>query len=368
MRDVFPTICEQVADQMRRLGKMQGAEGQSVISETAGAADREAALRKEAGAKGAAMPPGSAPLQRALMTPVKKLLLNDSVLTRAMVRVMARPGPIAMLMVVRDEIDIIGQNIDFHRRMGIEHFVVTDNGSVDGTRDVLADFKRRMGESIVVIDDAEPAHRQSARVERMIRVAKQKFRPRWIIASDADEFWYPASGRYDSEIDGRKNILNCYWHNFLPRPDVPWQQFTDVGEMPGYHGRMSKAFCLARGLMGMYSGNHESRSIPHIAARSENIGVYHYPVRSYEQLERKVVQGHRAAVKASFETSAAWHWRGYYEAWENGKLRQVYEELALRNRISEDRTMADLFSEAARQPDGEGGVKGNYGDTARRAE
>jgi hypothetical protein len=276
----------------------------------------------------------------------KKLLLNESVLTRAVVRCIARPGPIAMLMVVRDEIDIIEQNIDFHRRMGIEHFAVTDNGSVDGTRDVLADLKRRLGDAIVVIDDAEPGHHQSARVERMIQMAKEKFRPRWIIASDADEFWYPASGRYDSEMDGRKNILNCYWHNFLPRPDAPWQQFTDVGEMPGYHGGMSKALCLARGLVGMYSGNHESRSIPHIAVRSDNIRVYHYPVRSYEQFERKVVQGHRAALKASFETSAAWHWRGYYEAWESGRLPEVYAELASRNRIREDRTMAELFGGA----------------------
>jgi hypothetical protein len=275
---------------------------------------------------------------------LKKLLLDDSVLTRAAVRCIARPGPIAMLMLVRDEIDIIGSNIDFHLRMGIEQFVVTDNGSVDGTRDVLADFGRHFGKSMVIIDDAEPAHHQSVRVDRMIQVAKQKFRPRWIISSDADEFWYPANGRYDSEIDGRKNILNCYWHNFLPRPNTPWQEFTDVGEMPGYHGKTSKAFCLARGLIGMYVGNHESRSIPRVSANSENIRVYHYPVRSFEQFERKVINGHRATLKASLGEGVNWHWREYYQAWENGQLRQMYEELASRNRISQDRTMAELFN------------------------
>ena len=305
--------------------------------------DRATTLYKEGAAKRTVMPPVSAPFHCALMMPVKKLLLNESVLTRAAVRCMARPGPIAMLILVRDEIDIIAQNIDFHLRLGIGHFVVTDNGSVDGTRDILADIKRRLGKSIVIIDDPEPAHHQSVRVNRMIQVAKQEFRPRWIISSDADEFWYPASGRYDSEIDGRKNILNCYWHNFLPRPNTPWQEFTDVGEMPGYHAKMSKAFCLARGLIGMYAGNHESRSIPRIISRSDNIRIYHYPVRSYEQFERKVVQGHRAALKASWEESTAWHWREYYHAWENGELPQVFEGLASRNRLSEDRTMADLF-------------------------
>jgi hypothetical protein len=254
-----------------------------------------------------------------------------------------------MLILVRDEIDIIEQNIDFHLGMGIEHFVVTDNGSVDGTRDILDDFKRRLGKSMVIIDDAEPAHHQSVRVDRMIQVAKKEFRPRWIISSDADEFWYPASGRYDSEIDGRKNVLNCYWHNFLPRPNMPWQEFTDVGEMPGYHGRTSKTFCLARGLVGMYKGNHESRSIPRVISRSDNIRVYHYPVRSYEQFERKVVQGHRASVKALDPESANFHWREYYQAWENGRLPQLYQELASRNRISQDKTMAELFIGVSRE-------------------
>jgi hypothetical protein len=280
---------------------------------------------------------------------LKQYLLQESLLARAAVRCIAGPGPIAMLMLVRDEMDIIGHNLDFHLRMGIEQFVIMDNGSVDGTRDILSDFQRRLGKSVVIIDDAEPAHRQSVRVDRMLQVVKKQFRPRWIISSDADEFWYPASGRYDTEIDSTKNILYCYWNNFLPRPGTPWQEFTDIGEMPGYNGRTSKVFCLARGLLGMYSGNHESRSIPHVSADSENIRVYHYPVRSYQQFERKVVQGHRAALKAAWQQSAAWHWGEYYEAWENGRLPQVYEELALRNVMSQDKTMAELFSTCNRR-------------------
>lgn len=277
---------------------------------------------------------------------LKKLFVSESVLTRTAVRWIARPGPIAMLMVVRDEADIIAQTLNFHLHFGIEHFVITDNGSKDGTRDILADFQRRLGTSMVIIDDPEPVHNQSERVNRMIKIAKRGFRPRWIISSDADEFWYPVSGRYDTELDGRKNILTCYWHNFLPRPNTAWQDFTDIGEMPGYHARMGKLFCLATGLRGMYTGNHDSRSIPRIAARSENIRVYHYPVRTYEQFERKVVQGHRATLKASYSTeeSSIWHWKEYYQSWERGQLRQVYEGLASRNRISSDKTMAELFS------------------------
>lgn len=277
---------------------------------------------------------------------LKRTFLDESVLTRAAVRFMAGPGPIVMLLLVRDELDVIRQNIEFHLQYGIEQFVITDNGSVDGTREILSEFQSRLGKALVVIDDAGSAYRQAERVTRMISVAKQTFRPRWIISADADEFWYPVSGRYDTELDGRGNILDCYWHNFLPRPNTPWQQFSEIGEMPGYHGRMKKALCLARGLLGMYTGNHEARTIPHVAARSENIRVYHYPIRTYAQFERKVVQGHRAATQSS-SAHASWHWREYYEAWEEGRLPEVYAEMASNNRLGQDFTMADLLRRTA---------------------
>jgi glycosyltransferase involved in cell wall biosynthesis len=278
---------------------------------------------------------------------LKDVLVGESLLTRAAVRLMARPGAIAMLLLVRDEADIIESNINFHRHFGIERFVVTDNGSTDGTRDILAKFERQLP-NFIVIDNPAAAFMQCELVNRMIQVAKQKFRPRWIISADADEFWYPVSGHYDTELDGRKNILKCNWHNFLPRPAVEWQKFDVIGDTPWYHGGMSKLFCLAPGLQGMYTGNHSSRSIPRIIASSNNIRVYHYPLRSYEQFERKIVRGYRALVNSPhLSTDVAWHWREAYQAWEEDRLRTIYEELGSRPGAEKDPTMARALESIA---------------------
>ena len=278
---------------------------------------------------------------------LKGLFVGESLLTRAAVRLIARPGPIAMLLLVRDEADIIESNINFHRHFGIERFVVTDNGSTDGTREILARFERRLP-NFIVIDNPAATHIQSEVVNRMIRVAKEKFRPGWIISADADEFWYPVSGHYDTELDGRKNILKCYWHNYLPRSGTAWQKFDDIGDTPWYHGRMSKLFCLARGLHGMYNGNHNSRSIPRIIASSDNIRVYHYPLRSYEQFERKIVRGYRTLVNSPhLSPNVAWHWREAYQAWEEDRLRTIYDELGSRSGAEKDRTMTDILESVA---------------------
>jgi len=44
---------------------------------------------------------------------------------------------LVMTLKVRDEADIIEDNLRFHRAMGVDFFVVTDNGSVDGTSEIL---------------------------------------------------------------------------------------------------------------------------------------------------------------------------------------------------------------------------------------
>jgi hypothetical protein len=46
-----------------------------------------------------------------------------------------------MTLLVKNEIDIIEDNIRFHAKQGVDCFAVMDNGSNDGTRELLENLK-----------------------------------------------------------------------------------------------------------------------------------------------------------------------------------------------------------------------------------
>jgi len=48
---------------------------------------------------------------------------------------------LVMTLKVRDEEDVIEDNLRFHRALGVDFFVVMENGSVDRTPEILARYQ-----------------------------------------------------------------------------------------------------------------------------------------------------------------------------------------------------------------------------------
>ena len=93
---------------------------------------------------------------------------------------------VGLTLMVRDEADIIRPLIDHYREQGIDHILVTDNGSLDGTAEILEEYARNG--AIELLHD--PVHRkqQSPVVTAMARQLSEKHAVDWVINTDADEF------------------------------------------------------------------------------------------------------------------------------------------------------------------------------------
>ncbi|WP_430592361.1 glycosyltransferase family 2 protein [Humidisolicoccus flavus] len=100
---------------------------------------------------------------------------------------------LVMTLMVRDEADVIGAMLEHHIRQGVDQFIITDNGSVDGTREIIESFKDQA--SIDLRDDLEHKKMQGPRVSAMAHDAYEQYGATWVINADADEFWLAANAK-----------------------------------------------------------------------------------------------------------------------------------------------------------------------------
>ena len=127
---------------------------------------------------------------------------------------------LVMTLLVRDEADIIRENILYHLNRGVDFIVATDNLSVDGTLDVLMDFQSRG--LLYVIRETDDNYAQARWVTRMARLACTEFAADWVINSDADEFWWPPAGNLKdmlASVPPEIGSIAAWRGDFLPRPE-----------------------------------------------------------------------------------------------------------------------------------------------------
>jgi hypothetical protein len=123
-------------------------------------------------------------------------------------------------LVVRDEADIVGDQIAYHLSAGADFVIATDHQSLDGTTDILESYARDgVLRRISVTDEIM---RDGPWRTRMARLAATEHGADWILNTDADEFWMPRAGTLRemfAAIPESHGVVFGLSRHFAPRPD-----------------------------------------------------------------------------------------------------------------------------------------------------
>jgi Glycosyl transferase family 2 len=206
-------------------------------------------------------------------------------------------GVLALTLVVRDEEDVLPANLDYHLAQGVDVVLAVDHGSSDRTPEILGEYERTG--RVRAFRDEDRAHDQVTRVNRLLRIAAEEHRADWVIHCDADEFWMPLAGSLRdvfAAVPERYGYVVANRTNFVPvvRDDGAFLERMVVRERRSLNLRGDdlepKVAQRPAAAESVAPGNHSLEEpvmdpAPDIGA----VEVLHFPNRSLEQFERKVL-------------------------------------------------------------------------------
>jgi glycosyltransferase involved in cell wall biosynthesis len=203
---------------------------------------------------------------------------------------------VALIMMFRDEADILGRCLDHWAKLGVDRFFLCDNGSVDDSGDIARKYDPNL------ITDTRTNWPGMEVINTLSRRAIASGYDT-IFPVDADEFIH--LGAYNSI----REWLNAHYPpktyyaaelrylNILPDGAEHWQE-----PHRKVFGRLNPAWTIS-------PGNHLCNGVK---AEAENYVYYkHYSIRSYDQFRRKMIN-----YMTAFHQIGGWqdhpHAKDYY--------------------------------------------------------
>ena len=250
-----------------------------------------------------------------------------------------------MTLLVKDEEEILETNIRFHKAMGVDGFIVTSHNSTDRTNEILEDLKRE-GIILEIIYETDPAYHQEKFVDRMIKIAKYKYKADWIINADADEFYYSRDLNLKKSIikykktnvnvlkvdstcsysDNRDDFLNGPY--FVTRPFQKYEAeklgIINKPEFGIFIGSQecTKVIHKAKGYKRIIIGNHDVKMWNKVCVEPSEIILYHYTIRNFNESIKKIKR-YQESLKLIGEGFGI-HMRKLIKEYESGQLEKDF--------------------------------------------
>jgi len=247
-----------------------------------------------------------------------------------------------------DQGDILEDYLNWHLHLEIDHILVQDFGSTDGSRDILDDFSRR-GRVQSIPFPGRNMLKHSLTMPPL-EMARDQHQADWVINADADEFLCVPGGDLkallrQAEEDGVTS-LSCPCQNMTGLPPLPGERATQtlnlrvqrpVRALPQQQvsGSIPVPFIFvehpphtiawARAVTGYGPGAHSVSTSYGKSAQIEGLHFLHYIMRGYDTFQKKI--GNAIAWfedNPSLERGWAWHWRRWITLERQGRLHEDY--------------------------------------------